>query len=150
MTTEQTPKKCKVRELKDANANRIMYRYYAPAEYRVDDILDPSFWSVHSRYFNVHDLIEVIWQDNTKECMLRVLDCNETMAKVALRGDVVLYDDNKDLEVLENKIFELKWLGPQRKFAIRRQDNNEVLEEGIATKEQGRERIKVLTQKYGS
>lgn len=144
----KTPFKISARDLVDGNANRIIHKYSAPAHVTVEQLLDPYAWSVHSYRFNIHDLIEVVWQDNSKECMLRVLDAQKDMARVALRGPVIEYEKQDALES-DNSQYAIKFAGPQRKHAIIRKDTNEIIEDRIATKMQAEERIQQLMKTFG-
>lgn len=150
METKNPPFKVGVNDLRDGNANRIIHKYDAPPHVTVEDLLNPTAWSIHSYRFNVHDLIEIVWQDNSKECMLRVLDRSDQMALVALRGSVIEYDKTEVLDEDKESVFYVKFAGPQRKHEIRRKDNQELIEQGISTRAQANEKIATLNKRYGA
>lgn len=151
MTKEtKEPFKIGIRQLKSGNNNIRYWIYYAPVDATLEDILDPYAWSIHSSFMDVHDIIHVIWEDNSKECELRVLDKNDKMAKVAVRGKVTIYSEEDVAPIPDQCPLFVKYHNPHYKWVVMRKDNNQILEKEFGTEAQAKERLQVLIKQYGS
>lgn len=105
----------------------------------LDDIKHPNFYAHVAAFLRQGDEIKVLSDDNSMYAVVLVLKAERTSATVKVlqyndltnASDVVMIE-NKDLTMND---FEIKWRGPAAKWSVVRKNDNAVIREGLASKE---------------
>lgn len=61
---------------------RIQMTAHVPPGTTIDDVTEPGYWALHAHRLKPGATIEVMSEDNTLDCDLRVLEVGPTFAKV--------------------------------------------------------------------
>jgi hypothetical protein len=103
-----------------------------PAGITKDELLVPGFWAHIAKDLPPWTEITVMPEDEAFYAKLLVRDSGRLWALCAILSFVPLA---KEIEAPVNKDYEVKRLGPQRKFGVRRLDDNEVIRDGFVDTE---------------
>lgn len=94
---------------------------------KVEDMLDPAFWSHVAASLKPWDKIEVRAEDGTFYAELLVLQSARNWAKVRLLSRVELKDAMPEGREVDGHI--IKWAGPHAKWRVIRSTDNAVIHE---------------------
>jgi len=96
-------------------------------------LLEPSYWAHHAKTLQPMDFIRAIWEDGSKMLWLTVqyVGKNEVMtAKVLeVNFDPVEVPD-------EESEYEVAWISPPVKFAVRRKDDHTIIMDHLYPRDQ--------------
>jgi hypothetical protein len=97
------------------------------------DVLRPSYWAHMAQQMNHYDHIEVRAEEGTWVAGLLVVQVDRTFAKVVLLWE-------KNLESTETVDGDpghvVEWKGPQRKFAVIRMSDRELIRDGFKNRDE--------------
>jgi len=99
----------------------------------VEQVEDPAYWAHTSAKFKPYDHIEVRAEDGAWVAQFIVLDCSRTWARLFKIDYHKL--TTSDVSMTQAIKHEVKWKGPQRKYAVIRISDSAVITEGHATQE---------------
>lgn len=117
-----------------------------PPKTTLADLMLPGYWQNYASNLQEGTEITVVSEDYELDVKLRVLEINPLRARMRVLS-VASAPDEKDFDAEEERSQEvdglsIKWGGPKAKFRVINGD--EVLESGIATKEEAQERMAEL------
>lgn len=69
-------------DLHFAHHARLQFVAQVPAGTSLTDVTDPAFWTNHTQRLRPGSIIEVLSEDNSLDCELRVTEVGPTFAKV--------------------------------------------------------------------
>lgn len=119
-------------DLRNGNNNVIIHLYRAPAHVTVEELLDSKTWVNVVQKLDKEHIIQVIWEDMSKECELRVISKRDKIVTLKLRGDVIVYDDTKETKAGK---FRVEWRG-KGKFCVFLDGSVDPILRGFDTKEE--------------
>jgi len=118
----------------------------APEGTVIEDITEPSFWSLMAAQMKPYDRVEIRADDGTWLAEVLVLGCDRTWARVHLLNHYKL--STADVSLTQSVRHESFWRGPQHKWCVKRLTDNEIVKSGCATREEAstwlREHEKVM------
>jgi hypothetical protein len=100
----------------------------------IQDVLDPAYWAFTSNKLTPYDHIEVRLETGEWIADLVVLQVGMSFTRVHLRHFYDLVQVKEDLPVPQKH--EVVWRGPQHKFAVKRLQDQQVLQNGFNTREE--------------
>lgn len=100
-----------------------------PAGSTLETILEPSYWAHHAHEIKPLDIIEAFCEDGSWEARLRVMFVANGEVKLSLMSKV----DHAATAVAApaDTPYEIKWISPTKKYAVRRKDNHTVIADGL-------------------
>lgn len=104
----------------------------------LEDVANPAFFANVASRLHPYDHIRVRVDTGEYYAELMVLDCGRTWAKTIVLSKYQLVKGGDDDGLVEgaDKDYEVKFLGPHKKFCVvRRSGDKEVIKEGCATKQ---------------
>ena len=111
----------------------------------IDDIKQPGFYAHIGNFLKPYDTITVTSDDMSIYAEVLVLAAERTAATVTIlrdydltKADVVKYQSDN----FAASDFEIKWRGPAAKFSLVRKEDNSVIREGFASKEDAENSLK--------
>jgi hypothetical protein len=108
-----------------------VWRATIPSGLTKDDVMRPEFWKHFTKKIKVSDRIHALWEDNSQELDLRVLDIIPGEIRVAVLNHYN-YDD-VDPSYLETESHTVKWRGAA-KWCVVNKATNEVVKEKLNSK----------------
>lgn len=130
-----TQRKLTAPRFKNAEYERTIWQASIEAGVPFEDVQKPEFWGHVAENLKPLARIEVIAEDLSYFAELIVIDCDRLWAKtqvlrfVDLRSDVA-----EDLLPAMSSGFKVEYKGPTKKHVVIRLADNEIVQEGIATK----------------
>ena len=124
-----------------AEHKRNIWHVSVDASTTLDEIRHKEFWSHIAYKLRPLDQIEVITDDASEWHRLLVVNANKNEAIIRVIDSVKL--DESLTEELKTG-YEVKFAGPVAKHRIIRRSDGQVIEEGIATKEEAYSRMNNL------
>lgn len=112
----------------------------APEGCTVDDIKEQGFWSLMAHLMKPYDRIEVRADDGTWMAELVVVGCGRNWAKVHILNHYKLSSATEEMK--GDSEFRVEFKGPQKKWCIIRNSDDEFIREGIASKDEAFSRMK--------
>jgi len=76
-------------DLDFAHHIRLQFVAKVPPGTTIDDVTDPMFWVNHTQRLRPGSIIEVLAEDNSLDCELRVLEVGATFARVRVLRNFV-------------------------------------------------------------
>lgn len=137
----------KLQQTRFKPAGQFTQRYEAVIEHGVtlEDIKQPGFYAHIAAFLRPFDVITVSSDDQTLYAEVLVLAAERTAATVTVlrsydltKAEVVRYETDN----FKTSDFEIKYRGPAAKFSLIRKDDNAVIREGFATKEEAEKSLK--------
>lgn len=131
------------RDVEPFKYNYQIFRANIPVETKVSDLLTPEIWTnvlVDNVTIKAGDIIECVKQDFSAFIQLIVVGREKKGLLVELIHQIDF--TKKDLKTRkseisnESEIYEAKWCGPNKKFAIVRKSDGEELISGIVSKQE--------------
>lgn len=119
-------------ELRHGNNNIIIHLYRAPAHVTIEELLDSVTWVNVAQKLDKEHIIQVIWEDMSKECELRVVSKRDKIVTLKLRGEVIIYNNTKTSNAGK---FKVEWRG-KNKFCVFMDGSAEFILRGFDTEEQ--------------
>lgn len=115
---------------------RNIWRVNAEEGTTMDDVLDPIYWAHTAEKLRIGDQIEVLAEEGTWLAFLHVKSQGIGYAVVALLSHhQFVPEDDETIEQQHSK-YEVRWKGPQRKYAVIRKADGQYMREGFDTKQQ--------------
>ncbi len=104
-----------------------------PSGTDVEVVREPTYWAHHCKVVQPMDQITCFWEDGSLEIWYRVMFVAPGEIKLSeiLR---IAHDKIEEPEV-EGE-FEVAWISPPVKFAVRRRDDKTVIKDGLYPREQ--------------
>ena len=96
-------------------------------------LMEPDFWSHVSMKLRPGDKIEAFAEDGTWYAEYLVMGCDRLWAKVHRTLHEKL--TTADVSETQAQTHSVEWKGPQRKFAIIRKEDNEIVRDGFQVKD---------------
>jgi hypothetical protein len=138
--------------LKSAEHARAVWSISIPNDHGKQHILNPDYWAHCALQFRRGDFIEIIRDDLTAYFKCIIIDSGRIYAKLKLIEEKDLSSEVKEAISLrsgELDKFEIKWINIGSKYGVFRKSDGQVIEQGLATKEDAEEylakNIKSLT-----
>ena len=112
-----------------AEQKRTIYRHVPEAGIPIEEVMDPSYFSLLARYFVATDRIEIIPQDMNYYAELLVTNVlSHTVVTELLIYKQVSKSERRSYEDAE---YSIKWQGVEAKYAIYRKVDNANLKNGF-------------------
>jgi hypothetical protein len=143
-------KKLEPARFKGAEYERTAYVCTVENHVTREDLTEPSYWSHVAPKLRPWDKIEVRRDDGTYYAELIVLSSARTWAKVYVSAwHNLTSTDISQTEAEGNDLeFDLKYMGPHRRFAIIRKSDGAVIKDSIQTRDEAefyrKEHIKTI------
>lgn len=106
---------------------------------KLEDMLQPAFWSHVAAKLHPSDRVEVIAEDGTYFAEFYVVSCGRNWAKVSLMRMHDLSEDEPKTEKPASGEYEVQWAGGQEKARIVRLVDKQVIQSGFASKKEAAE-----------
>ena len=100
-----------------------------PAGVDFQTTLQPQFWAHQASDFKPLDLIEMMCEDGTWEAMCRVMH----VGKVEVSISTIYYVEHESASEIDNDEYEVKYISPSVRYAVRRIDTQETLKDHFQT-----------------
>lgn len=101
----------------------------------VEDILDPSYWSMSTLRIKPYDHIEARAEDGSWIAHLIVTGVDRSWAKVVIDRVIKLTTSDVSMTQAAAK-HEVSWKGPQYKYSVIRLSDSERIKEGFQSKDE--------------
>lgn len=137
----------KIQQSRFKPAGHFTQKYEMVVEHgiTIEDVKQPGFYAHIAAFLKPFDTITVSSDDQTLYAEVLVLAAERTAATVTVlrhydltKAEVVRYET----ENFAASDFEIKYRGPAAKFSLVRKDDNVVVREGFATKEEAERSLK--------
>lgn len=108
--------------LKEESFEGRKHVVYVPADITLDDMLLPETWANVANEMTPFDSVLLLWEDATREALLRVLDVSRTEARL---GVIYALDEygSSGAAVSDTPNYKVKYMGKARWCVIRLSDN---------------------------
>lgn len=119
-------------DLHYAQHMRLHYAANVPPGTTLADVTDPGFWAHHTSRLRPGTLIEVLAEDNSLDCELRVLDVAPTFAKTRVLRNYTPEAAAEPKHALPDDI-EIGYGGKVEKWRVIHK--NQIVKSGLTTRE---------------
>lgn len=121
-------------KLQQAEHEVVCYYHYPDTGTTLEDVLQPEYWSHVARNLRTGHRVEIFAADGSYWAMLIVRAAGTRDAVVQTLQHVEL-GPQSDI-VVAPSAYEVKWRGPSKKWGVVRREDNEVIRDEFAVKEQ--------------
>lgn len=129
---------------------RAVHAATAEAGTTFQQMLDPNYWAHEARKLQPYDHIECRCDDGTFWGLLLVLEVGRSWAKVhPLQHEPLTTADVAQTQaVLASDEYRVEWKGPIKKYAVIRNQDNEIIHDGEQRKEGAQEWLQEHLKAY--
>lgn len=126
--------KLNAEHMKQADYSRQLHRVTPPEGVSLEDAMEPTFWVHLAHKFTVGDKVEVFPEGGAWYGEFIVRSCSRIHAKLG----VLTFKEfgvEKPKNQAQDPEYLIEWKGPNRKFAILRRADKELVKENFADKD---------------
>jgi len=129
--------KLNIDRIKEAEYVRHAFRVTVPVTVSYQETLDPTFWGHVASKLTVGDKIEIVPEDFSWYAEVIVRACSRVHAAVGAITFKEFHSKKENKPASADPDFSIDWKGPQRKYAVIRLADKEVIKDGFASREDG-------------